>query len=68
MRSLHIECHPDSAIAQQKDSFTSAIAKTFAKGVALAAGIVVGGIVLAISLILLVLKFLFKRPTKNNPK
>ena len=53
-----------AAAAQRKNNFQSELTKLFAKGVA----IVVGGIVLAVCLILLVSKFLFKRPTEKNPE
>ena len=65
VRSLKVECHPDSAAAKRKDKFQATLLKIFATGVAL----LVGGIVLAVFVIIFVFKLLFnKRSTQQNLK
>ena len=54
MRSLYIECDPDSAAAKQKDKLQAAITKVFATG----GVIVVGGIVIVVCVIIFVWKLL----------
>ena len=64
VRSLKIECHPDSAVAKRKSKFQAEVITILATGVA----IVLGAIVLAVFVIILLLKLLDKRSTEKNPK
>ena len=60
VRSLKVECHPDSAAAKRKDKFQAEVTKIFAKG----AAFLLGAIVLAVFVIILLLKLFNKRSTQ----
>ena len=57
VRSLKIECHPDSAAAKRKSKFQSEVTKVFAKGAAFLLGV----IVLVVFVIILLVKLLNKK-------